>query len=98
MSKQPPKEPLRLAEKLLQIRKSLGLSQTAVLSKMGLEDRLFRSNISQYELGSRTPSLIVTLFYAKLANIYVDVLIDDNLDLPEELPSKETSPGISKKK
>jgi transcriptional regulator with XRE-family HTH domain len=98
MNKQPPKEPLRLAEKLLQIRKSLGLSQNEVLSKMGLEDKLFRSNISQYELGTRTPSLIVTLFYARLANVYVDVLIDDELDLPEQLPSREISSGVLKRK
>jgi hypothetical protein len=27
------------------------------------------------------------LSYARLANVYLDVLVDDGLDLPEELPS-----------
>jgi hypothetical protein len=49
-------------------------------------------------LGSREPSLLVILNYARLANVYVDVLIDDELDLPEQIPSREKSCGILKKK
>jgi transcriptional regulator with XRE-family HTH domain len=98
MSKQPLNKPLRLAKKLLKIRKSLKLSQNALLTKLGFEDRLFRSNISQYELGTREPSLIVILSYARLANVFVDVLIDDELDLPEQIPSLKRSSGILKSK
>jgi transcriptional regulator with XRE-family HTH domain len=98
MNKQFPDKPLRLPEKLLQIRKSLNLSQNELLIKLGFQDKLFRSNISQYELGSREPSLLVILNYARLANVYVDVLIDDELDLPEQIPSREKSCGILKKK
>ena len=87
-------KPLRLAEKLLRIRRDLGLSQTAMLARLGCENRLFRSNISQYERGSREPSLITLLDYARLANVYVDVLIDDALDLPETLPCRQKSAGI----
>ncbi|MGC2236905.1 MAG: helix-turn-helix transcriptional regulator [Pyrinomonadaceae bacterium] len=93
MSKQPPDKPLRLAEKLLQIRKSLDLSQNALLSKLGAKDKLFRSNISQYELGTREPSLTVILSYARLANVFVDVLIDDELDLPKQIPSPKRFSG-----
>ena len=93
MSKEPPDKPLRLAEKLLQIRKSLNLSQNELLVKLGFENKLFRSNISQYELGNREPSLIVILNYARLANIFVDVLIDDELDLPERIPSPQRFSG-----
>ena len=97
MNKQPSSKSFRLPEKLLQIRKSLDLSQSEILSKLGLEDKLFRSNISQYELGTREPSLMVILSYARLANVFVDVLIDDELDLPEKIPSREKFPGILKK-
>ena len=98
MNKQFPDKPLRLPEKLLQIRKSLNLSQNELLIKLGFQDKLFRSNISQYELGSREPSLLVILNYARLANVYVDVLIDDELDLPEQIPSREKSGGVLRMK
>jgi transcriptional regulator with XRE-family HTH domain len=74
--------PERLSEKLLQIRSGLGLSQNEMLVKLGLSDKLFRSAISGYELGTQEPSLIVLLKYARLVNISTDVLIDDSLDLP----------------
>ena len=96
MDKQFPDKPFRLPEKLLQIRKSLDLSQNELLVKLGFQDKLFRSNISQYELGSREPSLLLILNYARLANVYVDVLIDDEIDLPEQIPSREKSVGILK--
>lgn len=89
MSNQSLNKPLRLAEKLLQIRKSLNLSQNELLIKLGIEDKLFRSNISQYELGSREPSLTVLLMYARLVNISVDLLIDDELELPVQIPNQK---------
>lgn len=78
--------PKRLAEKLLQIRKNLNLSQSAMLVRLGFQDVLFRSNISQYELGRREPPLYVLLCYARIAEIYVDILIDDDLNLPKITP------------
>lgn len=97
MNKQLADKPRRLSEKLLRIRQSLQLSQSEMLSKLGCEQRLFRSNISQYERGSREPALTVLLGYARLANVYVDVLIDDNLDLPDPLPSRAKSAGMNVK-
>jgi transcriptional regulator with XRE-family HTH domain len=88
----------RLSEKLLRIRLELGLSQTGMLERLGFSEELFRSNISQYELGTREPSLPVLLQYARAANIYVDVLIDDELNLPEKLPASPKSEGIRRKK
>ena len=73
--------PKRLARKLTLIRKSLGLSQNEILKVLGFHTRLFRSNISQYERGDREPPLLVLLEYARLANVSVDVLIDDDLEL-----------------
>lgn len=87
----------RLAEKLLQIRLALGLSQNAMLEHLGFTEELFRSNISQYELGTREPALPVLLEYARAAGVWLDVLIDDELDLPKQLPSPTKSEGIKHK-
>lgn len=79
-------KPARLAEKLLQVRTTLGLSQNEMLRHLGLADDLFRSSISKYELGSREPPLPILLKYAQAAGVCVDVLIDDHVDLPDTLP------------
>jgi transcriptional regulator with XRE-family HTH domain len=78
----------RLAEKLLQVRITLGLSQSEMLRRLGFEDVLDYKRISEYELGKSDPPLAVILSYAHLAGICTDVLIDDALDLPEKLPAK----------
>ena len=80
-------KPARLAEKLLQIRATLGLSQNEMLRHLGLSDELFRSSISKYELGIREPPLPILLMYARAAGVCVDVLIDDLADLPKKIPS-----------
>ncbi len=76
-------KPRLLAEKLLQVRVNLGLSQNQMLEKLGLNDKVFRSAISGYELGTREPTLPILLRYARLAKISTDYLIDDELDLPQ---------------
>jgi transcriptional regulator with XRE-family HTH domain len=81
-------KPERLGEKLTQIRSALGLSQNEILSRMGLSDRLNRDDISKYERGVREPSVIVMLHYARVAGICLDVLVDDELNLPSKLPNK----------
>ncbi|HJR07529.1 MAG TPA: helix-turn-helix transcriptional regulator [Pyrinomonadaceae bacterium] len=55
---------------------------------MGITDRLNRDDISKYERGVREPSLIVILRYARVAGVCLDVLVDDDLDLPAKLPAK----------
>ena len=86
--------PQRLAEKLLQIRLALNLSQTQMLDRLGLTDELFYTAISGNELGTREPTMIEMLRYAQLANVWIDVLIDDSLDLPDEIPSRRKHEGI----
>jgi transcriptional regulator with XRE-family HTH domain len=81
-------KPERLAEKLRQIRMALGLSQDGMLDRLGLAGEYFRSRISAYELGNREPHLPILLKYARLVNVSTDVLIDDDLDLPEKLPAR----------
>ena len=72
----------RLGEKLRQIRDALGLSQSEMLWRLGLESELWYTQISAYETGRREPPLIILLEYAKVAGVSTDVLIDDKLDLP----------------
>ncbi|HJQ30929.1 MAG TPA: helix-turn-helix transcriptional regulator [Pyrinomonadaceae bacterium] len=81
-------KPVRLGEKLFQIREALGLSQNELLSRLGLSERLSRDDVSKYERGVREPSLLVLLRYARAAGVSTDVLIDDRLDLPAKLPAK----------
>jgi transcriptional regulator with XRE-family HTH domain len=81
-------KPGRLGEKLTQIRSTLGLSQTEIVSRMGLVEKLNRDDISKYERGVREPSLVVILRYARLAGVCLDVLVDDDLNLPAKLPAK----------
>ncbi|MGA9998032.1 MAG: helix-turn-helix transcriptional regulator [Pyrinomonadaceae bacterium] len=78
----------RLAEKLLQIRNALGLSQSEMLRRLGFEEAIDYKRISEYELGKNEPPLAVLLQYARAANVSTDVLIDDELDLPAKLPGK----------
>jgi transcriptional regulator with XRE-family HTH domain len=84
----PRQKPERLAEKLKQIRLSLGLSQDGMLERLDMTEEFFRSRISAYELGNREPPLPVLLRYARLVGVSTDVLIDDELDLPAELPAR----------
>jgi transcriptional regulator with XRE-family HTH domain len=81
-------KPERLAEKLLQIRLALDLSQDGMLARLGLDASHFRSAVSGYELGTREPPLPVLLKYARLAGVCLDELVDDDLELPAKLPSK----------
>lgn len=86
--------PLCLAVKLLKIRKSLGLSQNGMISRLGFTEELSQDYISAYERGVREPPLPVLLRYARTANVLVEVLIDDALELPEKIPSKSRSEGL----
>ena len=97
MGKQTRKRPKRLPEKLLEIRQKLGLSQNEMVRRMSLEDEIERDYISKYERGTLEPALWVLLQYARVANVWVDSLIDNDLDLPEKLPSKSKSEGVKKK-
>lgn len=79
-------KPERLAEKLKQIRMALGLSQTEMLKRLGVEDLISYHRISEYESGKREPLLVILLRYARVAGVHMEVLADDELDLPEKLP------------
>jgi transcriptional regulator with XRE-family HTH domain len=80
-------KPENLAEKLLKIRENLGLSQSEMVEKLGFSNMFSRNYISAFELGTREPPLPVLLAYARLADVSTDVLIDDELDLPQKAGS-----------
>ena len=82
MGAKPRQRPRCLAAKLRQIRDALGLSQSEIVRRLGAEDMIAFSQISEFETGKREPSLILLLRYARLAGVSTDVLIDDELDLP----------------
>ena len=91
-------KPARLAEKLLAIRTALGVSQTELHWRLGVEHLIDYTRISTYERGKNEPPLMILLEYARVANVYVDVLIDDALDLPDRLPSPAKSEGVRRRK
>lgn len=73
--------PRYLGAKLKQIRSSLGLSQSQMVTALGADDRIDRSIVSGWERGVKEPTLPILLKYAKLAGISTDVLIDDAIKL-----------------
>lgn len=91
-------KPSRLAEKLIQIRSALGLSQDGIIRRMGISEKITREDISKYERGLREPSLLVLWEYARAAGVWLDVLVDDELDLPLKLPANPKSDGVRRKK
>jgi len=90
------RKPARLAEKLLDIRQKLGLSQNGMARHLGLSEELEQERVSKYERGILEPPLHVLCAYAEVANVYLEVLAKDNLDLPEVIPSKKKSEGIKR--
>ena len=97
MSKTARKGPARLAAKLKQIREALGLSQSEMVKRLDAEDVINRTHIANYERGEREPTLPILLKYSKVANVYLEVLVDDSLDLPDEIPNKKKNLGIKVK-
>ena len=81
-------KPERLAEKLRRIREALGVSQNGLIRLMGAEELIAQNTVSEYELGKREPPLLVLLKYAEAAGVCLDVLANDELDLPSKLPAK----------
>jgi hypothetical protein len=65
-----------------------------MIRRMGLQEELTREEVSSFELGRRQPNLLTLWAYANAANLYVDALILDSMDLPETLPSLVKSEGI----
>ena len=78
------RKPRRLSEKLLRIRESLQLTQEEMARRF--EDYVKQKHISSFETGEREPDLLVLIRYAEIANICLDILVNDKYDLPEKIP------------
>lgn len=90
-------KPARLAEKLLAIRNALGLTQPEIHSRLGVEDSITYHRISEYETGKREPHLKILLHYARVAGVHMEDIVDDELELPENLPGNVRYEGIKRK-
>jgi len=81
--------PKRLAAKLLQIRKALGLSQKQMAQRLSERSgtAITYKNVSKYERDKSTPYIEIVLAYARLANVTMNQIVDDDLDIaPTEWP------------
>lgn len=94
MPKAARRRPERLAEKLLEVRLKLGLSQNEMIRLMGLGEELQQDYVSKFERGVLQPPLHVLLAYAEAANVWVEALIKDSVDLPARLPSPNKQEGV----
>lgn len=78
-------KPKRLGEKLLTIRNYFNYSGAQMAERLSDKNvKVRRTDISRFETGIREPSLLVILRYARLVNVSVESLIDDDMDLPFE--------------
>lgn len=75
----------RLGEKLRQIRKKLDISQDRMPERLG-RPNLHPGRISEYERSEREPSLLTLLAYAKLAGVHLEDIVNDNVNLPDQIP------------
>jgi transcriptional regulator with XRE-family HTH domain len=75
--------PNQLAEKLLQIRKALGLSQKEMAERLGERAgfKITSRNVSKYERDKSIPYIEIVLAYARLANVEMNEIVDDDLEL-----------------
>lgn len=83
MARVSPKQLRKLAGKLLAIRNNLSLTQAELVISLSKNVEVTQSQISSYERGSRLPSFLTLLAYAKLYGVSTDVLIDDVQKLPK---------------
>jgi transcriptional regulator with XRE-family HTH domain len=88
----------RLGEKLLQIRNALGLSQSEMLRRLGYEESVYYTRISDYERDKRVPPLPLVLEYARAAGVHMEDIVDDELDLPPNLPGNVRYQGLKRSK
>lgn len=109
MGKSPSRRPIYMGTKLKQIRENwhtpLSQEDFASLVKQCLSKEfkheypeIYREYISGYERGTRTVPPIILLAYAQLANLYVEVLMDDRLsfDVNPVFPLTSKFQGVKK--
>ena len=90
----PRKKTRYLGTKLLHIRQALNYTQVELGKLLDPAEEIAQGVISRFEKGELEPPATYLLRYALLANVFVDVLIDDKLDLPRRLPSPKKHEGL----
>ena len=73
--------PKHLAKKVLQIRRSLGVSQGEMVRRLGVQKLIDHTTISKYELDKNEPPLSILLAYSRVAGIPVEQIIDDDVSV-----------------
>jgi transcriptional regulator with XRE-family HTH domain len=71
-------KPEHLPAKLLAIRQNFELSQYRMAQLLQVEHY---SRLSEFESGRRMPSLRVLIYYARLAGIPLEFIVDDDIPL-----------------
>jgi transcriptional regulator with XRE-family HTH domain len=79
------RRPKRLAEKLLQIREALGLSQKEMAERLNEQAgvKITSKTVSNYERDKSAPYIEIVLAYSRLANVTMNQIVDDDLDLKQ---------------
>lgn len=91
--------PARLAAKLRQIRLSLNLTQEQMFRRLGdTKTALYEGHITEYESGRREPPIQVLLRYARVAGVPMEMLADDELELPDHLPAPPEVDGVMRRR
>lgn len=79
-------QPRRMRFKLHAIRKHLNLTLKEMVERLEYhESPLYPHYILEYEQGRRDPPVLVLLRYARVARVTMEMLVDDEMELPEKL-------------
>jgi hypothetical protein len=68
-----------------------------MLKRLGYDESILYTRISDYELSKRVPPLPLILQYARVAGAHMEDIVDDELDLPERLPGNVRYEGPKRK-
>ena len=63
------------------------MSQSEMVRILGADESVSPARISEYELGNREPSLTTLLAYGRVARVHLETIVDDDLALPDKIPS-----------
>lgn len=89
-TRHPRPQPDRLAKKLRQLRILLGYTLEEMAQALAdvKKSPPNKSHIHRFESGLREPSLLVLLGYSRVAGVSLEILVDDELDLPTKLTGR----------